>query len=215
MRDLLAASGRLFDRGLPVRVVRLADGGPPSAIPLTRHNVVMETHRLCQPMQRDLRGNLIPVTLPDRVAQMYLDMVGDWRLSPLAGISTAPLLSADGSVRTADGYDPDTGLWCRSVPTLRLPSEPSRTDAEEALRRLRQSFRTFPFGDASRCWDPSLGVEVVDLARHLAGTRAPFLSTCRPPSVDQACRWHPGRFSQRQKYRVWAAERGCWSVRLP
>ena len=58
VRDLLAASGRLFDRGLPVRVVRPADGGPPSAIPLTRHNVVMETHRLCQPMQKDSRATL-------------------------------------------------------------------------------------------------------------------------------------------------------------
>ena len=115
-------------------------------------------------MKEHSGGNLIPVTLPDRVAQMYLDMVGDWRLSPLAGISTAPLLSADGSVRIADGYDPDTGLWCRSVPTLSLPSAPSRTDAEEALRRLRQSFRTFPFADASRRWDFSLGVEVVDLS---------------------------------------------------
>jgi hypothetical protein len=163
VRDLLAASGRSFDRGLPVRVIRPADGGPPSAIPLTRHNVVMETHRLCQPMHQDSRGKLIPVTLPDRVAQMYLDMVGDWQLSPLAGISTAPLLSEDGSARTADGYDPGTGLWCRSVPSLRLLSEPSLADAEEALLRLRQTFRTFPFGDASRCWDSSLGVEVVDL----------------------------------------------------
>ena len=80
LRDLLAASGRLFDRGVPVRVVRPADGGPPSAIPLTRHNVVMEAHRLCQPVKED-KGAHIPVTLPDRVAQMYLDMVGEWSLS--------------------------------------------------------------------------------------------------------------------------------------
>jgi putative DNA primase/helicase len=185
LRDLLAVSGRLFDRGVPVRVVRPSDGGPPSAIPLTRHNVVMEAHRLCQPVKEDSRGNLIPVTLPDRLAQMYLDMVGDWRLSPLAGISTAPLLSADGSVRTADGYDPGTGLWCRSVPTLTLLSEPSRTDAEEGLRRLRQSFRTFPFADASRCWDSSLGVEVVNLSVPPGRDESAFLldlltAICRP-----------------------------------
>ena len=103
------------------------------------------------------------MTLPDRVAQMYLDMHGEWGLPPLAGISTAPLLSADGSVRTADGYDPATALWCRSVPTLRLPKEPSREDAENALGLLRQAFRTFPFADAARRWDASLGVEVVDI----------------------------------------------------
>jgi hypothetical protein len=62
-------------------------------------------------MKEHSGGNLIPVTLPDRVAQMYLDMFGEWNLLPLAGISTAPLLSPDGGIRTADGYDPGTGLW--------------------------------------------------------------------------------------------------------
>ena len=175
LRDLLATSGRLFDRGLPVRVVRPADGSPPSAIPLTRHNVVIEAHRLCQPVQVDRKGNLIPVTLPDRVAQMYLDMFGEWGLPPLMGISTAPLLSADGSVRTADGYDPATKLWCRSVQTLKLLERPSFADAEEALRRLRHAFRTFPFADAARCWDASLGVEVVDISNPPGRDESAFL----------------------------------------
>ena len=35
LRNLLAASGKLFDRGLPVRVIIPADGGPPSAMALT------------------------------------------------------------------------------------------------------------------------------------------------------------------------------------
>ena len=175
LRDLLATSGRLFNRGLPVRVVRPADGSPPSAIPLTRHNVVIEAHRLCQPVQVDRKGNLIPVTLPDRVAQMYLDMFGEWGLPPLMGISTAPLLSADGSVRTADGYDPATKLWCRSVQTLKLLERPSFADAEEALRRLRHAFRTFPFADAARCWDASLGVEVVNISNPPGRDESAFL----------------------------------------
>ncbi len=185
VRDLLAESGRLFDRGLPVRLILPADGGPPSAIPLTRHNVVIETHRLCQPMREESGGRLIPTTLPDRVANMYLDMSGEWGLPPLAGISTAPLLSSTGSIRTGDGYDPGTGLWCRSVPTLSLLAEPSRTDANEELRRLRQTFRTFPFADASRRWDSSLGVEVVDLGTPPGRDESAFLvnlltAACRP-----------------------------------
>src|SRR5215813_6884646 len=67
LRDLLAASGKLFDRGLPVRVIRPADGTVPSAVPLTKHNVVIEAHRLCQPMKVDTHGEHVPVTLPDRV----------------------------------------------------------------------------------------------------------------------------------------------------
>ena len=95
LRDLLAASGKFFrpwHAGAPVAPI---DKGPPSAARLTNHNVVMECHRLCQPMKMD-RGQYIPATLPDRVARMYLDMVGEWNLSPLDGVSTAPLLSADG-----------------------------------------------------------------------------------------------------------------------
>ena len=164
LRDLLATSGKLFDRGLPVRVIRPADGSLPSAVRLTKHNVVIEAHRHCQPVKVDEDGEYIPITLPDRVAQMYLDMCGEWDLPPLTGVSTSPLLSPDGSVRMADGYDPATGLWCCGVPSLRLPTRPSRAEAEAALALLRQTFRTFPFADAPRRLDLSLSVEVVDLA---------------------------------------------------
>jgi hypothetical protein len=162
LRDLLAASGRLFDRGVPVRIIRSPDGGPPLARPLTANNVVVEAHGMCQPVRVSADGERLPVTLSQRLARMYLDQAGEWHLPPLVGVSTAPLLFADGSVRVADGYDPETGLLCCGVPTQRLAATPSRGDAEAALRRLRQAFRTFPFADAAICRDASLGVEVVD-----------------------------------------------------
>jgi hypothetical protein len=82
---------------------------------LTRHNVVMEAHRLCRPVKLtpDCKKD---VTLPDRIAGMYLDMHGEWKLPPLDGISTAPLLSADGSIR---GIAPaDVELAKEALPTL-------------------------------------------------------------------------------------------------
>jgi hypothetical protein len=184
LRDLLAASGKFFDRGMPVRAVKPADGGAPSAIPLTRSNVVMETHRLCQPMKvKD--GEYVPATLPDRVAQMYLEMSGEWDLPPLDGVSTAPLLSSDGSLRTADGYDPKTSMWCANVPAVRLPSQPSGADAERALLQIRQTFQSFPFGDSLRRWDDSLGVEIVDITQPPGHDESAFLvalltAVCRP-----------------------------------
>jgi hypothetical protein len=66
LRDLFAASGKLFDRGMPVRVIKPADGGPPSATRLTKHNVVIEAHRLCQPVKYDAHGDRVEVTLPLR-----------------------------------------------------------------------------------------------------------------------------------------------------
>ncbi|MFZ2143002.1 MAG: hypothetical protein WAV78_39720 [Xanthobacteraceae bacterium] len=185
LRDLLAASGKFFDRGIPVRVVAPADKGPPSAMALTNHNVVIECHRLCQPMKMNRQGQYIPATLPDRVARMYLDMLGEWKLSPLAGVSTSPLLSADGSVRAADGYDPATAVWCHDVPRLTLPVRPSRGDAERALRLLRETFCTFPFSDAVRRWDPFLGVEVVEIDEPPGRDESAFIvnvltAVCRP-----------------------------------
>ena len=75
LRDLLATSGKLFDRGRPVRIIQTADGGPPSAMPLTKHNVVIEAHRLCQPMKVNANGEHVPVTLT-------IAIILKWRATP-------------------------------------------------------------------------------------------------------------------------------------
>jgi hypothetical protein len=185
LRDLFAVSGRLFDRGLPARLIMPADGSLPSAAPLTTCSVVMEAHRLCRPVTADGSGGYIAITLPDRVAKMYLSMSGEWQLPPLTGVTASPLLSSDGSVRVARGYDGETGLWCRGVPDLRLASRPSRADAEPALRQLRQAFCTFPFADAPRRWDATLGIEVIDTTEPPRRDESAFLvalqtAVCRP-----------------------------------
>jgi hypothetical protein len=184
LRDLLAQSPCLFDRGVPVKVVPSPAGGPPTAIRLTASRVVVEAHRLSRPV-KVVGEELLPVTLPDRVTRMYLEMDGEWDLPPLAGICTAPLLSPDGGARTATGYDPLTQLWCASVPDLQIPEHPTRVDAEAALRLLRETFRTFPFADAPRRTDPKLGIEVVNLDLSPNMDESAFLvglltAICRP-----------------------------------
>src|SRR5262245_35289682 len=67
LRDLLATSRRLFDRGVPVTVVQPADDSPPIAMQLTANQVVMEAHRLCRPLKLNKNGELVAVTLPDRL----------------------------------------------------------------------------------------------------------------------------------------------------
>ena len=181
VRDLLATSDSLFDRGGLVQVIRHADGSMPVAVPLTRHNVVMEIHKLCQPVKIDADGKRKPVTLPDRVAQMYLEM-HEWSLRPLAGISTAPLLSSDGSMRTVQGYDSQTHLWCTNVLPVDVPERPTKNDAAEALELLRATFQTFPFADAKRLLN---GRDVVDLNEPPEHDESAFLialvtAVCRP-----------------------------------
>ena len=95
LRDLLAASGSYSTADYPCASSSLQMVGHLlPATPLTKHNVVMEAHRLCQPMKINSEGEHVPVTLLDRVSQMYLDMTGEPDLPPLAGVCTAPLLSA-------------------------------------------------------------------------------------------------------------------------
>jgi hypothetical protein len=106
LRDLFAACCNLFDRDVPVKLMQPASGGPMAAVPLTVNGVVMQAHRLCQPVRVDAEGKRQPITLPERVAKMYLDLVGEWDLPPLVGISTAPLLAADGAIRAAIGTTP-------------------------------------------------------------------------------------------------------------
>jgi len=184
VRDLLAQSRFLFDRGVPVKVVPSADGGPPIAIRLTASRVVVEAHRLCRPIKL-VDDEPVQVTLPNRVTRMYLEMDGEWGLPPLAGICTAPLLTSEGCVRAAEGYDRAASVWCASVPALQIPEHPARAEAEAALRLLRETFRTFPFADAARRIDSKLGVGVVDLDQAPGLDESSFLvglltAVCRP-----------------------------------
>ena len=184
LRDLLAASGRFFDRGVPIKIVPDANGRAPTATELTPNKVVMAAHDFCRPV-REQGDELVRVTLPQRVGRMYLDLAGEWNLQPLAGITTAPVLAPDGTVRTAEGYDPMTQLWCARVPILTMPDQPSRKEAEAALRLLRERFRTFPFADAPRKKDARLDLEVLDVDQPAGLDESTFLvalltAVCRP-----------------------------------
>ena len=81
---------------------------------------------------------------------MYLDWRGEWRLPPLNGIASAPLLQDDGAIKSAEGYDSASGMWCESVPNLTalVPDRPTKADAVSALRLIRETFKTFCFADA-------------------------------------------------------------------
>ena len=61
---------------------------------------------------------------------MYLDWRGEWQLRPLNVITTAPLLQDDGTIKSTEGYDPDSGMWCENVPDLTglVPDQPDKVD---------------------------------------------------------------------------------------
>ena len=107
------------------------------------------------------------------IASLYLKgLEGNWSLRPFRGITTAPILSANGDIRIADGYDEATGLWCHNIPDLELLEQPTKAEAHAALYRLRCFFRTFPFADGAQIQDAELGVAVIDVKK--------------PPGLDES-----------------------------
>ncbi|HUK09394.1 MAG TPA: hypothetical protein VLX09_16075 [Stellaceae bacterium] len=189
-RDLLAKHAsdlRLFERGMPVRLVMPTAGElrPPCAEVLTANYVAMLLHQIARVVKPGQNGVMRETTFPDRAAKMYLDMKGEWGLPRLVGITGAPLLSEDGGIRSVEGYDPRSGLWCMGVPKLEIPERPTRKNAQLSSSCLRWFFRTFSFGDAKVVFDPSLGVPVVEedsLPGHdESGFMSGFLTAiCRP-----------------------------------
>jgi len=187
LRDVLVKSGTLFDRGVPVRIIMPPDGGLPVATTLTNHSVVRLAHQFCRPVKDGKNA-----TLPDRVAALYLDMAGDWGLPRLVGITSSPLLSDDGGIRAAVGYDRHGGLYCCNIPDLSLPNRPTREQAQVALATLRLTFRTFPFADATRTLDHELGVDVVDAKAPIGMDESGFLTGLMTAVCRQSLWLAPG-----------------------
>ena len=80
----LAARPMLFDRGVPVRLAADTQRGGLIAEPLSINGVVNETHDVARPWTfgkaRDGALQRVEITLPERVAKLYLDLRGQWRL---------------------------------------------------------------------------------------------------------------------------------------
>jgi hypothetical protein len=185
LRDIIAKSGQFFDRGGPARIAWRQETVP-IVVRLNVHGVVRAAHQLCRPVNLEDKF----VTLPERVAALYLDMVGEHHLRPLVSITTAPILAKDGTIQTIEGYETATGVFCCQIPELSLPENPMRADAEGALATLRAAFKTFPFSDAKRRIEG--GVEVVDPDQPIGYDESAFLCGLMTAICRQSLRLAPG-----------------------
>ncbi len=96
-------------------------------------------------------GEYKPTDPSPALARSVLAMRGDWGLPRLRGIVRAPSLRGDGSLISAPGFDPGSGLLAdfdqSSFPQIN--DTPTREDALSALEVLRDSLREFPFSSSS------------------------------------------------------------------
>jgi len=75
----------------------------------------------------------------------------------LRGVVHHPVVRPDGSIRTREGYDPQTGFWCSlgelDIPPV--PQYPTGEDVEQAQQVVQDLFYDFPFAsqaDRANAW---------------------------------------------------------------
>ncbi|GAB3616589.1 hypothetical protein GCM10027416_11460 [Okibacterium endophyticum] len=99
-------------------------------------------------LRRELLEAVYPCTMtadgpaPAGLSDNLVDLVADHydRMPWLAGITRSPLVAADGSVRTASGYDPQTGVLLDLTPDVQgieVPEHPTDADIEESVELIR------------------------------------------------------------------------------
>ena len=130
--------------------------------------IVLESHRKARPyIIKNNNGSFEEkdTLLPKELATMYLSGNYHLTLSPLKAIISSPLLSPEGSINCADGYHPETGFYLTGVPDVgrMVPMTPMLKEAHDALRLLREAFKTFAFADAETIIDVN-GIKVVDVS---------------------------------------------------
>ena len=103
-----------------------------------------------------------------------LMQLGQWpHIRPLDGITAAPILRSNGTVRTDPGYDAETRLYLNSSGDfLPVVKDPLLADAKQAIARLASVFRCYRFANQASA-SVALSLVLTRLARHLMPL-APF-----------------------------------------
>ena len=73
-------------------------------------------------------------------------MFDEWPFPPLLGVIGTPTLRPDGTLLVCAGYDQATGLVLVNPPPMpAIPDQPTKADAEVALKLLEALLEEFPF----------------------------------------------------------------------
>jgi hypothetical protein len=175
--QILRDRSELFDFGSNA-IAFIADG---KATPVSRDWLLDHVGRVAEfyrvkPL-RDDDGNVTstletPEDAPTNIATAILAKHGSRNFKKLTAVTTAPTLRPDGSVLDEPGHDPTTGLMyvTSEAYPLTVPSAPTVEQAIDAIAKLWNPIRLFPFAD-----EVAVGVT---LAAMLSACLRPALPTC-------------------------------------
>lgn len=119
--------------------------------PLLKHRLaehfLTTTHFVKVKRDKEGNPNEAPFAPPLLFAETYMARAGAWRLPVLTGIATTPTMRSDGSVVSADGYDPASGLIIdtQGVAFPPVVETPSKGEGRAALDVLIDVISEFPF----------------------------------------------------------------------
>lgn len=157
VHDETSTDGRIYRfGGQLVRVawdkIRVAGGDQEDAL---RHSVIntaalIERFTKAADWQKwsKTENKWTSVDCPKQVAESYLARDGNWRISSLLGVITAPTLRSDNTLITAPGYDEATGLVFDplGVDFGEINTNPTKDDANSALSLIKDNLlKYFPF----------------------------------------------------------------------
>lgn len=151
----LAEDKELYQRGgALVRIVKEPDNRDGITRPESLSRIValqpatLREHitQSCKLLKVDAEGDLVPAH-PTDWAVKGVQHRGTWPgIRFLDGVSSTPILRADGTILTTPGYDQSTGIYldCGSL-VASVPDNPTRDEAQEAALQLQDVFADFPF----------------------------------------------------------------------
>src|SRR5262249_47751912 len=93
-------------------------------------------HHAVQFQKYDDRKSRLKLIDPPTPVINQLIEIKHWEFSSIKGIVNAPIMRADGSLVTEQGYDPQTQLWYKSSGDVVLPPIPERPTRDEAATAL-------------------------------------------------------------------------------
>ena len=137
----------LFQQG--AEYTRVLDGEEPTIEIATPEVVVSELDRVAffVAVEEGKKGGIVErVTEPPKELPGRLLKIRRWPLRPLEGLSSIPVIRADGSIATARGYDRASRYFLsvkRKHPAV--PERPSQADARASCAALLEPFQEYPW----------------------------------------------------------------------